>query len=118
MGLPMYQERILHGMETALRTREPRLTAKFAIFTRLTRDEEIPRIEQLQPQPWLSRQRAAALVLVTAMLLVVVSVFIAVGLSSTPTCGGPPARMPTAAKARGAACTVEGAGSHSSQAKG
>jgi hypothetical protein len=118
MGLPTYQERILHGMETALRTREPRLTAKFAIFTRLTRDEEIPGTEQLQRRPWLSRQRAAALVLVAAMLLVVVSVFIAVGLSSTPTCGGPPARMPTAAPARGTACAVEGAGSHGGEAKG
>jgi hypothetical protein len=57
MSLPACQERILHGMEAALRTREPRLASLFAIFTRLTRDEEIPRTEQLEPLPRLSWHR-------------------------------------------------------------
>jgi hypothetical protein len=57
MALPACQERILHGMETALRTHEPRLAAIFAIFTRLTKDEEIPYIERLAPQRWLSWRR-------------------------------------------------------------
>ena len=53
MSLPACQERILSGIENALRACEPRLASRFAIFTRLTRDEEIPRTEQLVPQTWL-----------------------------------------------------------------
>jgi hypothetical protein len=52
MSLPACQERILRGMESALRKGEPRLASRFAIFTRLTRDEELPRTEQLVPRPW------------------------------------------------------------------
>ena len=52
MSLPACQERILRGMESALRKGEPRLASRFAIFTRLTKDEELPRTEQLVPQPW------------------------------------------------------------------
>jgi hypothetical protein len=52
MSLPACQERILGGIERALRTAEPRLASRFAMFTRLTRDEELPSIEQLVPPPW------------------------------------------------------------------
>jgi hypothetical protein len=52
MSLPACQERILGGIERALRTAEPRLASRFAMFTRLTRDEELPCIEQLVPPPW------------------------------------------------------------------
>ncbi|HEY1345884.1 MAG TPA: hypothetical protein VGF54_12910 [Streptosporangiaceae bacterium] len=55
MSLPACQERILSGIENALRACEPRLASRFAIFTRLTRDEEIPGTEQLVPQTWLRR---------------------------------------------------------------
>jgi hypothetical protein len=55
MSLPACQERILSRMETALNACEPRLASRFAIFTRLTRGEELPRIEQLLPQSWLQR---------------------------------------------------------------
>jgi hypothetical protein len=55
MSLPACQERILSGMEIALRAGEPRLASRFAMFTRLTRDEEIPCTEQLAPQTWLRR---------------------------------------------------------------
>jgi hypothetical protein len=61
MSLPACQERILAGIETALRTGEPRLASRFAIFTRLTGDEELPSTEQLGPRPRLvSRWRQAA----------------------------------------------------------
>jgi len=52
MSLPACQERILSGIERALRAGEPRLASRFAMFTRLTRDEELPRTEQLVPEPW------------------------------------------------------------------
>jgi hypothetical protein len=52
MSLPAGQERILSGIERALRSAEPALASRFAMFTRLTRDEELPRTEQLVPPPW------------------------------------------------------------------
>jgi hypothetical protein len=48
MGLPASQRRILERIDDALRGSDPRLAALFAIFTRLTRDEEMPRIEQVR----------------------------------------------------------------------
>jgi hypothetical protein len=48
MGLPASQRRILEKIENALRGSDPRLTSLFAIFSRLTRDEEMPRVEQLR----------------------------------------------------------------------
>ena len=54
MGLPARQRRVLDRIESALRGSDPKLTALYAVFARLTRDEEMPRIEQL-------RHRALAL---------------------------------------------------------
>jgi hypothetical protein len=48
MGLPARQRRTLGRIESALRGSDPRLSALYSIFARLTRDEEIPRIEQLR----------------------------------------------------------------------
>jgi hypothetical protein len=62
LSLPAAQEHLLLGMEGELQASEPRLAAMFAIFTRLTRDEELPRLEQLAAQPrrlwgWLNATR-------------------------------------------------------------
>jgi hypothetical protein len=54
MGLPARQRRRLENIEHKLRGSDPRLAAMFAIFGRLTRDEDMPRIEEL-------RHRAAIL---------------------------------------------------------
>jgi len=48
VGLPASQRKILGRIENALRGSDPRLAALFSIFTRLTRDEELPRIEQIR----------------------------------------------------------------------
>jgi hypothetical protein len=48
MGLPVRQRMVLDRMDRTLRGTEPRLTALYAIFGRLTRDEEMPRFEQLR----------------------------------------------------------------------
>jgi hypothetical protein len=146
MSLPDCQERILQGMASSLSKCEPRLASKFAIFTRLTRDEGIPCTEQLAPRPLLSwrrlhraigadcvsrrRRRAggapageatgrpapvsgaaarmAAFVLVPIMLLIVVSVFVAAGLSGSRSCGRLPIRMAAAAQTEGRNCTASG----------
>jgi Protein of unknown function (DUF3040) len=48
VSLPASQQRTLNRIERMLRDSDPRLAALFAIFTRLTWDEEIPRIEQVR----------------------------------------------------------------------
>jgi hypothetical protein len=48
MGLPARQRRVLERIESTLRGSDPRLAALYAIFAKLTRDEEMPRIEQLR----------------------------------------------------------------------
>ena len=60
MSLPACQERMLSAIEKTLRAGEPRLASIFAIFTRLASGEELPRTEQLMPQPWLQRVLASA----------------------------------------------------------
>ena len=60
MSLPACQERVLGAIEKALRAGEPRLASRFAIFTRLAGGEDLPRTEQLMPQPWLQRVLASA----------------------------------------------------------
>src|ERR1035437_6515219 len=46
MSLPSKQQRVLDRIESILRDSDPRLAAMFVIFTRLTRDEEVPRLEE------------------------------------------------------------------------
>ena len=48
MGLPVRQRRVLEHIEWALRESDPKLVALYAIFARLTRDEAMPRREQLR----------------------------------------------------------------------
>ncbi len=88
MGLPASQQRVLDRIEEALKKREPRLASMFAIFTRLTVHEGLPRIEALDPVPWWKPKhhhpsaRIRAFVLLTlAAGLVVSAVF--VGMSQS-----------------------------------
>jgi hypothetical protein len=48
MGLPVRQRMVLDHMDRALRGTDPKLAGLYAIFCRLTRDEEMPRFEQLR----------------------------------------------------------------------
>jgi hypothetical protein len=66
MGLPVSQRRNLDEIEDSLRVTDPRLVSLFTIFTRLNRDEEMPRIEQLKAGAaglwaWLRIRPAAAI---------------------------------------------------------
>jgi hypothetical protein len=95
MSLPASQQRVLDRIEETLKKREPRLASMFAMFTRLTVHERLPRIEALEPVPWWSfkRYRApgrvrAVVLLTLAAALVVSAVF--VGMSqSRGGCGAP-----------------------------
>jgi putative exporter of polyketide antibiotics len=55
VSLPVSQQRVLEGIESALEGGEPRLRSMFAIFTRLTRDEGVPRTEALRAETLLRR---------------------------------------------------------------
>jgi hypothetical protein len=56
MSLPSSQQHALDRIAGMLRDSDPRLVALFVIFTRLTRDEEMPRVEELRVR--LTRLRA------------------------------------------------------------
>ena len=62
MTLPACQQRVLDRVERSLHACDPRLRSMFAIFTKLTSADEMPRLEQLEsrrlPLPdWLRRLR-------------------------------------------------------------
>ena len=48
MSLPASQQRTLNRIDRTLRDSDPRLVALFSIFTRLTWDEDMPRIEEIR----------------------------------------------------------------------
>jgi hypothetical protein len=119
MGLPVRQRRVLERIECTLRGTDPKLAALYAIFARLNRDEEMPRIEQLRhgllavlvrlrhvaaillfPITWLffrlaPRQRAALLFPV-AIAVVVTSIVFAARSGSSNDCT--PVRSVSASK--------------------
>jgi len=57
MGLPVRQRRVLEQIECTLKGTDPKLAALYAIFARLNRDEEMPRIEQLRHRALLTLAR-------------------------------------------------------------
>lgn len=71
MGLPARQERVLESIESALRESDPKLAALYATFTRLTSNEEMPKLEHLRHRAdrMLAGLRRFAGVLVGALLL-------------------------------------------------
>ena len=52
MSLPARQERVLGRIEHSLHAGDPRLRSMFATFTKLTRGQEMPRLEQLESRLW------------------------------------------------------------------
>jgi len=87
MSLPTGQQRALESIEGKLAESDPRLVSLFSIFTRLTRTETMPWIEQVAVRPiadrlaalghwcrWIARRPAArvrAMVLLPAALTAV-----------------------------------------------
>ena len=65
MGLAPHEQRVLAGIERSLRRSDPRLAARLASFTALTRGSAIPRWECLAPW-WLRLRRLALLTAGTA----------------------------------------------------
>ena len=119
MSLPSGQERILGRMAHSLHTSEPHLTSMFAIFTKLAKDEDMPRLEALDAwslplwgwrqrlmRPWRERRAASgagaayapgarlrAILLVPIMLAALApAVFLGLGGRGVSRCG--PAAWP------------------------
>jgi hypothetical protein len=103
VSLPVSQQRVLEGIESALEGAEPRLGSMFAIFTRLTQDEGAPRTEALRAETLLRRfwptsglaGPVRAVIAVPLILgLLALCVFMAVDGSAAHSCrlGSVPAR--------------------------
>ena len=91
MSLPVSQQRVLQGIESALEGGEPRLRSMFAIFTRLTREDGAPRTELLPPRAsvrraWLVARRRAIIAIPVVLGLAALLIFLAVHGSSTQAC--------------------------------
>jgi hypothetical protein len=52
MSLPARQQRVLGRIEHSLHAGDPRLRSMFATFTKLTRGQQMPRLEQLESPSW------------------------------------------------------------------
>jgi hypothetical protein len=83
MSLPVSEVRTLTDIEQALLSRDPRLKSLFAIFTRLTRHEAMPTIEQLRRRRW--HPPAGAVILFA--LALIVGVIVLGSLASRRGCG-------------------------------
>jgi hypothetical protein len=95
VSLPVSQQRVLEGIESALEGGEPRLRSMFAIFTRLTRDEGVPGTEALRTETLLRRVWPAggvtvpvrALIAIPLILgLLAICIFMAVSSSTEHGC--------------------------------
>jgi len=100
MSLPACQQRVLDRIESALQRREPRLTAMFAMFTRLNTNERIPRIEHLEASPWWAWHRREHLrhlgrpAALRAMLLIPLAAMLVVAAMFASMSASPPSCVP------------------------
>jgi Protein of unknown function (DUF3040) len=95
------QHRILAEIRRALRRSDPRLVARFTMFTRFTQHEEMPRLERIRlwPRRWVVSatgrrvggisHRLAAIAVIPAMAAVLISVPFILGHGrATASCTG------------------------------
>ena len=89
MTLPACQQRALDAMESALEASEPRMKAMFAIFTRLTKDEEPTGAERLPHRRPLWRRSGFLYLLVPALAALALMATLVVSLvaSGLSACG-------------------------------
>ena len=104
MSLPVSEERALTDIEQALLSRDPRLKSLFTIFTRLTRHEAMPTLEQLRRRRW---QLPNGAVILLAIALIV-GVIVMGSLASTNGCGPAQPSATTAAHPSVSAPTDQG----------
>ena len=66
MSLPAHQQRALNSIEKRLLAGDPRFGSLFAVFTRLTWHEAMPRIELVKPGRWQLARSFAGIALALA----------------------------------------------------
>jgi hypothetical protein len=111
VSLPACQQRALDGIEGALQACEPRLASMFAIFTRLARDEAVPRTESQRAETrvawgWLGGLTATPRAIVAIPLVLgfmVLLVFLAMNGPAAHGCG-PVGGLRAAAVAQARSC--------------
>lgn len=81
MNLAGSGPRALHRIDSALSRSDPQLAGIYAVFTRLTRHEEMPSTERIRP----ARRRLQALLLLAVALLTTVAVVAGRAASATAT---------------------------------
>ena len=114
VSLPVSEQRVLDGIESALEGDESRLRLMFAIFTRLTRDDGAPRTEALRAEtfPWLAGRLTATwrAIIAVPLILGVVTLFVLMAINSSGTQG----RLPGPVMSRTVSCqSAQGPEGHS-----
>jgi hypothetical protein len=112
VSLPAGQQQVLDRIESDLEAGEPRLRSMFAIFTRLTRDEVVPRTESLRPKGLLRRAWQGYVcsgplraVIYVPLVLGLVALFVFLAINSSAGHGCRPVAEPhVGASARAASC--------------
>jgi hypothetical protein len=102
MSLPAGQQRALERIEQTLTAEDPRLGSLFAVFTRLTRNEALPRTEQITGR---LRRLLRPVAVIPLTLLTLVSMLVATSLITSghpcPTTAGVTGRsLPVSTTAR------------------
>ncbi|MGH3201041.1 MAG: hypothetical protein ACRDP5_03150 [Streptosporangiaceae bacterium] len=87
MSLPVSEQRVLDGIESALEGDESQLRSMFTIFTRLTRDEPEPGTEALRAQtrPRLAGRLPATwrAIIAVPLVLGLVTLFVLMAVNSS-----------------------------------
>jgi hypothetical protein len=107
MSLPVAEERALTNIEQALLSRDARLHSLFSIFTRLTRQDAMPTIEEIRRRRWRPQPGAVFLVAIALLVCAVVggSLASAHGCIQAPGTSAPPSAI-------AASATVTECGAH------
>jgi hypothetical protein len=91
MSLPANQQRVLVGMERALRASEPHMASMFAIFARLNEDSEPVGAEPLKRRPRRGLQHGrgvyAAALIPVVFIMVIAGVLLGGSAHGLTTCG-------------------------------
>jgi hypothetical protein len=108
VSLPVSEQRVLDGIESALEGGEPRLRSMFAIFTRLTQDDGAPPTEALRAEtfPWLAGRLTATwrAVIAVPLILGLVTLFVLMAINSS----APQGCRPGPAMSRTVSCQSAG----------
>lgn len=87
VSLPVSEQRVLDGIESALEGDESQLRSMFAIFTRLTRDDGTPRTEALRVEtfPWLAGRLTATwrAIIAVPLILGLVTLFVLTAINNS-----------------------------------